>query len=398
MPDIKYVIDFCLTKELYCDPTTHYTNLRVEWASKSSLDQRRGRAGRVSDGVCYRLITREFYSKLDKHSVPCILREPLDKVILDVKRLGQPGEPKKILSLALQPPKLSDIERTIISLKEVGALTLKCKSDLTSEAVTRNDGDLTYVGRVMAELPIDVKLAKLILLGHCFGKLRECIIIAAALSCKTFFTCYFNSHIESFKSKWIWSQGWLCDCIAIINAYNLYESLKEGGHFSRKGEDYKWAKKHMIELGRIRECEKLKIELENRLKHIEIKCNRNVKLNPEKKLNEFYNIDDESDIEHNFLILKLIIAGAFYPNYFNSQEIDLKDSINLLSGRDHTNTVVVKNLPKDEGFLYINQLQKLFSPCSKVIKVHVEDTKAMLEFKSSDFEEVATSVNLGKSI
>lgn len=50
VPDVKYVIDFCLTKELYCDPYTNYTHLRMEWASKSSLNQRRGRAGRVSDG------------------------------------------------------------------------------------------------------------------------------------------------------------------------------------------------------------------------------------------------------------------------------------------------------------------------------------------------------------
>ena len=48
--DIKYVIDFCLTKELYSDPQTNYTHLRQEWASKSSLQQRKGRAGRVSNG------------------------------------------------------------------------------------------------------------------------------------------------------------------------------------------------------------------------------------------------------------------------------------------------------------------------------------------------------------
>jgi ATP-dependent RNA helicase TDRD9 len=48
--DIKYVIDFCLTKELYSDPQTNYTHLRQEWASRSSVNQRRGRAGRVSDG------------------------------------------------------------------------------------------------------------------------------------------------------------------------------------------------------------------------------------------------------------------------------------------------------------------------------------------------------------
>lgn len=45
VPDIKYVIDFCKTKSLFCDPETNYTMLRKEWASKSNLDQRKGRAG-----------------------------------------------------------------------------------------------------------------------------------------------------------------------------------------------------------------------------------------------------------------------------------------------------------------------------------------------------------------
>jgi ATP-dependent RNA helicase TDRD9 len=184
VPDIKYVIDFCLTKELYCDPATNYTHLRVEWASKANLDQRSGRAGRVSDGICYRLITRQFYQELADYSTPAILREPLDKVILNVKRLKQPGEPRKILSLALQPPKLTDIDRTLLNLKEVGALTLKTKASLVSDKFTPNDGDLTYVGFVMSSLPIDVHMTKLILLGHVFGKLRDAIVIAAGLSNK----------------------------------------------------------------------------------------------------------------------------------------------------------------------------------------------------------------------
>jgi ATP-dependent RNA helicase TDRD9 len=107
--------------------------------------------------------------------------------VLNVKRLRQPGEPRKILSLALQPPKLTDIDRTLLNLKEVGALTLKTRASLVSDAYakyTPNDGDLTYAGMVMANLPIDVRLAKLILLGHVFGKLRDAIVIAAGLSNK----------------------------------------------------------------------------------------------------------------------------------------------------------------------------------------------------------------------
>ncbi|RMZ95877.1 ATP-dependent RNA helicase TDRD9 [Brachionus plicatilis] len=270
VPDVKYVIDFCLTKELYCDPSTNYTHLRLEWASISNLNQRRGRAGRVSEGFCYRLVPQSFLSTFGQFSVPAILREPLHRVILNVKRLERKEEPKQILAMAIQPPKLLDIERTVLLLKECGALSLRKNSAF--------DGDLTYAGRIMANLPIDVRLSKLILLGHAFGKLRETIIIAAGLSTKTFFTCFYKSHLESFKAKWTWSDEWMCDCITLLNAYNLYESQVRNRTFERPGDAESWARKNMIEIVRIREVEKLVIELTSRLRSLGIMCNRHVRL------------------------------------------------------------------------------------------------------------------------
>lgn len=58
VPDVKYVIDFCLARRMVCDPDTNYQSLRLTWASKTNCNQRRGRAGRVSKGYCYRLVTR----------------------------------------------------------------------------------------------------------------------------------------------------------------------------------------------------------------------------------------------------------------------------------------------------------------------------------------------------
>ncbi len=86
---------------------------------------------------------------------------------------------------------MTDIDRTLLSLKEVGALTLKTKASLVSDKVTQHDGDLTYVGFVMSNLPIDVHLAKVILLGHVFGKLRDAIVIAAGLSNKVIKKIFF---------------------------------------------------------------------------------------------------------------------------------------------------------------------------------------------------------------
>jgi ATP-dependent RNA helicase TDRD9 len=109
-------------------------------------------------------------------------RCPIENIVLKCKKLNM-GEPRATLLLALQPPKTSDVEMAITTLKEVGALTTTVHG-----VVTRYDGDLTFVGKILESLPINVKLGKLLVLGHAFGCLESCLVIAAALSLKSFFS------------------------------------------------------------------------------------------------------------------------------------------------------------------------------------------------------------------
>lgn len=70
-PFFPPVIDFCLVKQMVCDWSTKYCCLQTVWASQASLTQRKGRAGRVSSGRCYRLITKEFLNNhIPEYSVP----------------------------------------------------------------------------------------------------------------------------------------------------------------------------------------------------------------------------------------------------------------------------------------------------------------------------------------
>lgn len=159
--DIRYVIDFCLTKQTYTDQLTNNTSLQLCWAPKSCLEQRQGRAGRVERGCYYALLRREFFNNLDEYPVPAIYREPLDKVILNAKRVKS-MPPDKILSLCLTMPRLDDLERTVLKLKECGALAL-FKRVTDSVGRVRNessmsDGNLTFAGEIMARLPVDTRL------------------------------------------------------------------------------------------------------------------------------------------------------------------------------------------------------------------------------------------------
>ena len=62
------------------------------------------------------------------------------------------------------------------------------------------DGDLTFIGRILAELPVDIRVGKLMLLGHAFGMLEECIIIAAALTSQSFHSRPHKVAFEAYKS------------------------------------------------------------------------------------------------------------------------------------------------------------------------------------------------------
>lgn len=108
---------------------------------------------------------------MENFSKPEMLRCPLENIVLKSKLLEM-GSPPYVLALAINPPNLQDIHNTIITLKEIGALY-----KYASGIYTVDDGDITYLGRIMAFLPLDVRLSRLILIGYAFSVLEESIII-----------------------------------------------------------------------------------------------------------------------------------------------------------------------------------------------------------------------------
>lgn len=116
IPDVKYVIDFMLTKELNYDPLTKSESLVLSWVSKASAKQRAGRAGRVSKGYVFRMCPEKFYqNSIIEYPKPEMQRCPLEKLILQVK-LWNKYEPEEILGRAIQPPDYRDICNAIKNL------------------------------------------------------------------------------------------------------------------------------------------------------------------------------------------------------------------------------------------------------------------------------------------
>uniref|UniRef100_A0A3Q3WZZ5 ATP-dependent RNA helicase TDRD9 n=1 Tax=Mola mola TaxID=94237 RepID=A0A3Q3WZZ5_MOLML len=365
VPDVKYVIDFCLARHLVCDQDTCYQSLRLAWASKTNCNQRRGRAGRVSKGYCYRFVTKEFWrTSVPDYMIPEMLVAPLATIMLKVKLLNI-GDPSSVLSTALSPPNLSDIVRTVLQLKEMGALSAKSDGKVQIE-----DGELTFLGRVLAHLPVDLYLGKMVVLGHVFGCLNECLIIAASHSLKSFFAIPSLQQLAAHRSKLKFARGTPSDSIAFVNAFKAWYSAKKKGQLRQPKDEWDWGKENLIQIKTIREVAELYEDLKNRVNQFNMKV-------PE----ETEPLDYTSTHRLKF-ILQVIIAGAYYPNYFVQGEISEDLASKELSGLNPRTTVMIRNLPP-YSFLYYKQLQSLFRLCGQVKTISFESSRAYVEFFGS---------------
>ncbi|ABR00601.1 ATP-dependent RNA helicase HrpA [Haemophilus influenzae] len=172
VPGIKYVIDPGTARISRYSYRTKVQRLPIEPISQASANQRKGRCGRVSEGVCIRLYSEEDFNSRPEFTDPEILRTNLASVILQMTALGL--DDIEAFPFVDAPDK-RHIQDGIKLLEELGAF----------EMVRTKAGEkrlLTRVGRQLAQLPVDPRLAKMILSAVNFGCVYEMMIIVSALS------------------------------------------------------------------------------------------------------------------------------------------------------------------------------------------------------------------------
>ncbi|KAL0106287.1 hypothetical protein PUN28_016183 [Cardiocondyla obscurior] len=348
VPDVKYVIDFCLVKLLVANPTTYYQSLQLSWASKANCIQRAGRTGRVTDGRVFRLIPKAFYDNiLEEYSVPEILRAPLANVVLRTKLLDL-DEPRIILSHSLDPPSLSNIANTILNLKEVGALVDE------DDSYQLFDGKLTKIGEIMAHLPFNIRISKLILLGYIFGVLRDAIILAASMTVKDIFSLeQCHSTISSYTTRKHWAYNSDSDCIAALHVYKMWQNERANRRLNTYHAEKMWCQRNGFQPKVLRELDVLVNEITKRLATLGITESVGV--------NKVIWQGTDRDF-----VLQVILAGAFYPNYFvkrlESQEAYKENVTKTLNVCDPMKTVYLRGWPRDQpGYLYAKKFQEIFS-------------------------------------
>jgi ATP-dependent RNA helicase DHX57 len=177
IPDCTVVIDGCREKQSSYDPINRMPLLIEVFASKASQKQRRGRAGRVQKGKCYKLISRDTHAKLHEHTAPEITRCALDQTLLSLLFLGVETGNGMFLGSLLDPPKQESVDAASQSLGKIGALEKHGDDELR----------LTPLGMHLAGIPAPPVVGK--------SKCQE--YLCPSLSPKlTFFQC------------WLWVLSW----------------------------------------------------------------------------------------------------------------------------------------------------------------------------------------------
>ena len=193
IPDVTCVIDTGLHREMRFDERRQLSRLIQAFISRANAKQRRGRAGRVQNGLCFHLFTKARHDNImAEQQTPEMLRLSLQDLVLRVK-IMKLGGAEEVLSEALDPPSSKNVRRAIDSLVDVGAL--------------KGGERLTPLGRQLAKLPLDAFLGKLILLGSIFKCLDASLTIAAILSSKSPFSTPLGARAQADLARMAFKKG-----------------------------------------------------------------------------------------------------------------------------------------------------------------------------------------------
>ncbi|XP_071787163.1 putative ATP-dependent RNA helicase DHX57 [Asterias amurensis] len=218
--DVVFVIDVGKMKEKRYDSSKGMESLETTWVSRANALQRKGRAGRVTQGVCFHLYSKHTYDEhLREQPIPEIQRIPLEQLVLRIKILEifKRQSVQDVLSNLLEPPPVSNTQDSILRLQNLGALDL-------SQA-------LTPLGFHLASLPVDVRIGKLMLFGAIFRCLDPVLTIAASLSFKSPFVSPFDKRDQADKKKLEFAIG-NSDHLTLLRAYKGWTAVIERGSYN----------------------------------------------------------------------------------------------------------------------------------------------------------------------
>ncbi|KAM7174406.1 ATP-dependent RNA helicase DHX30 isoform 3-T5 [Macrochelys suwanniensis] len=208
--DIVHVVDSGTHKEERYDLKTKVSCLETVWVSKSNVVQRRGRAGRCQSGFAYHLFPRSRLDKMPTFQVPEILRTPLENLVVQAKIHMPEKTAVEFLSKALDSPDIKAVDEAVILLQEIGVLDQR-------EA-------LTTLGKRLAQISTDPRLAKAIVLASIYRCLHPLLVIVSCLT-RDPFSSSLQNRAEVDKAKAILSRESGSDHLAFVRAVAGWEEV-----------------------------------------------------------------------------------------------------------------------------------------------------------------------------
>jgi len=171
VPDVVIVIDSCRHRLNMMEKGSNVATLKMQWCAKNSIKQRRGRAGRVQPGVCFRLLLEEDQDKLEDTTPPEMVRVPLENLYLQSCASGITDVPG-FLARTPDPPSKLAIQLAEVTLRDIGALDDSAPDKLSQ------------LGRVLGALPTHPRIGKMLVIGCLFGCHHEVLSIAGFLAAR----------------------------------------------------------------------------------------------------------------------------------------------------------------------------------------------------------------------
>ncbi|KAJ9475751.1 hypothetical protein PHBOTO_005852 [Pseudozyma hubeiensis] len=220
IPDVVYVVDTGRVKEKRFDPERHLSSLVSAWVGTSNLNQRAGRAGRHRPGEYFGVLSKSRYDRLKVNQTVEMKRTDLSNVVMHIKALDIPGmEVEDVLASAIEPPAPERVLAAMEKLKMVGALDIY--------------KNLTSLGRVLLQLPVDAPMGKMCLYGAFFRCLDPVLSLAAILTSRDPFMApmHLREEAELVEDRWC-PPDFRSDALCILRAYTRWWEMQSRGDFA----------------------------------------------------------------------------------------------------------------------------------------------------------------------
>ncbi|XP_008552870.1 3'-5' RNA helicase YTHDC2 isoform X2 [Microplitis demolitor] len=216
--DVVYVIDSGKVKEKSFDAISNVCTLKSNWISQACAKQRKGRAGRCQNGICYRLYSTIRYNSMQPYQTPEILRLPLQELCLFTKHLAPGNTPiAEFLERALEPPSNMITRNAVQLLKSIDALDAW--------------EDLTELGTHLLDLPVEPRLGKMLLYAVVLKCLDPILTIVCSLAYKDPFVlphqpCQKRAATAVRKK---FSADTYSDHMAVLRAFQAWQQARASG-------------------------------------------------------------------------------------------------------------------------------------------------------------------------